>query len=336
MMLSVFKKVLPVILAGCITLPAYAENDSSEIICKINDFRTSSESTEVLRVVNNIARDDTEKDHRDVKDAIYAEKEEEVKSAPKTYNAEYKNAVLRYTSNSIYVVVRQVMSDRGTPFTLTHIVIADGSQIRGELAHDEYGGQRERPTDIAERTGSVVTINGSFFSYADNKPTASDLFIKDAKVVDVTSSGKTVGNGNELCLKKDGTLFSPPAGLTPGELLNMGVVDTFASPHHLLIDKGQKMDLEIDEDKRCYPRCIIGMVKPCEYYILNATGAGYSNGLTLRECQDILYKVGCTYAKALDEGNSAALVINGKLINDLSSSHEGERPVADFISFYEL
>lgn len=326
---------LIIVLCFCNSLKSFATPSSSDVMCAIRGFRISSESTEVLRAVNNISNSDI--NSKVVKDIIYAMQEERVKKAPSTYNYEFKNAVIRYISNSIYVVSREIMSDRGTPYFLTHIVIADGSQIRGVMSHDSFGGTREKPTEVAERTGAIVTINGSFFSYAENnEPTSSDIYIKEGKVVKVTSSEKTVGDGNELCIKKDGTLFSPPTGLTAGALLSMGVVDTFASPHHLLIQDGKKIDLNIDEDKRCYPRCIIGMVKPLEYYILNATGSSYANGLTLDECQDILYKNGCTYAKALDEGGSAALVINEDLVTTPSNNSEGERAVADFISFYEL
>ena len=74
------------------------------------------------------------------------------------------------------------------------------------------------------------------------------------------------------------------------------------------------------------------MVRPLEYYIITAGSTGHTHGITLYEEQEIFLRLGCTYARGLDGGGSAALIFEGRQINRPVEGEGNERAVIDFLS----
>ena len=143
--------------------------------------------------------------------------------------AELATALYSHISDSIFVTIRKYQSDE-SEYLLTHVIIEDPSQIHSALANDTYGGERERPSDASKRLGWVVGVNGSNFSWETNRPVYAGVCIKDRKIMEGSAA-----NGMEICLKEDGTLFSPDEGTSGEELLMQGVTDTWSCGDTLLI-----------------------------------------------------------------------------------------------------
>ena len=254
-------------------------------------------------------------------------------TAMKRCAKEYRNADLRYSSDTLFYTCTRKETDNGY-YYLTHVVIKDASQIQGEDSFGDFGGTRETPLDAADRTGAEILVNGSYFSYGTGYATGGELLIRDNQVVHGPYSDRY-----EICLRKDGTLFSPGYN-TIESVLKEDVVFSWGTCEDLLIRDGKKMALtDYDWNGYSYPRTSIGMVRPLEYYIITAGGADYEGGLTVYEEQEIFSDLHCAYARGLDGGASSALVIDGAYVNENGDRLEDgtlqRRAVADFLLFTE-
>ena len=253
--------------------------------------------------------------------------------AMKRCRKEYQNADLRYFSDTLFYTCTRKETESGF-YYLTHVVIKDASQIKGDDSFGVFGGTRETPLDAAERTGAAILVNGSYFNYGTGYATGGELLIRDNQVVHGPYSDRY-----EICLRKDGTLFSPGYN-TIESVLKEGVVFSWGTCEDLLIRDGKKMELtDYDWNGYSYPRTSIGMVRPLEYYIITAGGADYEGGITVYEEQEIFSDLHCAYARGLDGGGSSALVIDGEYVNENGDRLEDgtlqRRAVADFLLFTE-
>ena len=256
--------------------------------------------------------------------AEFSEKVDYFREAEKDY--------IEKDTDSIFVSCREFNTD-DCKLYLTHVLIANPDQIKVGLSHDTLGGERETPTDFAERTGAVVVTNGSYFYYDTGAPIniCSPAVLNNGEIL---RSGNS--NGSEICLRFDGSFFSPHPMLlmTDQDMLNMGVLSTLGTADPLLIQDATPQSFADGTQDRVYRRTAIGMVYPGEYYIITAGFDGsYDGGLSSNQLRTIFFNLGCSYARSLDGGGSTALVINGDLRNVPTS--EGERAVVDFIAFYE-
>ncbi len=249
------------------------------------------------------------------------------------YSKEYKYADIKYYSDSLFYTCTRKETDTGF-YYLTHIIIKDASQINGEDSYGDFAGTRETVQDAADRTGAKIAINGSYFRYETGYAYGGDLLIRNNQVLHGSYS-----DGYEICLRKDGTLFSPGYN-TVDSVLAQDVVFSWGTCEDLLIQDGEQCTLTDYDWNGCkYPRTAIGMVRPLEYYIITAGGAGYTGGITIYEEQDIFSELGCAYARGLDGGGSSSLVIDGEYVNENGDRQDDgtllRRSVADFVMFYE-
>ena len=249
------------------------------------------------------------------------------------YLGEYELADYKYASDTLFVTCTQKETENGGLYYLTHVIIADADQIDGVLAHDELR-RREEPLEAAQRTGAKVLINGSYFNYGTCLANGGTLLIQDGQVLSGTEA-----DSYEICLREDGALFSPGHN-TVDSVLRQGVKFSWGTCEDLLIRDGQMLELlDLDWDAAAYPRSAVGMVCPGNYYLITAGEAHYERGITIYEEQEIFHSLGCWYARGLDGGGSAALVIDGEYVNDNGDAQEDgtvlRRSTVDFVAFYE-
>lgn len=244
---------------------------------------------------------------------------------------EYANADEKYLSDSMYIASTKHTTKTGGVYYITHVAIADASQINGERANGGWNKGRENPQDAAARLGSALLINGSYFKWSDSLPNGGDIYFDKSQVCGQYTNSAT---GYEICLKNDGTLFSPSPGMSAESLAAEGVRFSWGTCEDQLIKDGQKCELkDTGWDFQPYPRNAIGMVRPLEYYIITAGETGHSHGITVYMEQEIFTSLGCTYARGLDGGGSAALYMGTKRVNPYVENPV--RSVADFLYFTE-
>ena len=246
---------------------------------------------------------------------------------------EFQNADYRYFSERLFYTCTLHETETGF-YYLTHVIIRDPKQIRGEDSYGDFAGTREEPADAALRTGAKVLVNGSYFRYDTGFATGGELLIRNGKVMHGPWS-----DGYEICLREDGTLFSPGYN-TVESVLAQNVVFSWGTCEDLLIRDGEKCALtDYDWNGFPYPRTAIGMVRPLEYYLITAGGADYTGGITIYEEQEIFSSLGCYYARGLDGGASSALVLEGQYVNENGDRTDQDtlirRPNVDFLLFTE-
>ena len=239
--------------------------------------------------------------------------------AQEKYAADLERALKSESSENLFYTVTEETID-GHKVYVTHIVVNDGSQINGAPANGSYGNGLETSSSAAKRMGAKLLINGSHFNYSDGTQDlagANNVAIVNGKVV----AGSTAG-GMEICLDKDGKLFTAPPGTSAQDLINMGVKYTFSSHDSHLIGNGKKYSEAVE---KTYNRTVIGMTEPGEYYIVTGSTGEYA-------VENYLYDKGCTFAKSMDQGGSVSLVSGGDLVNTPTDS-SGERAVGDYLYF---
>lgn len=241
------------------------------------------------------------------------------------YTEEYANADYKHLSDTAYIAVTK-NTDGSAVYYLTHIIISDSSQIHGALSYDDWGGSRQLPTNLAAEKNAILVTNGSYFSYDTGNPVRAGEYIIDGAII---QDGTT--NGYEVCLKSDGTLYTPAVGISASQLLEEGVIHIWGTADPLLISNGEAVTITGKDPYETYPRTAYGMVEPCEYYVITAGEGNYGNGLSFTQLHEKFQALSCTYARALDGGGSASLVFEGTLINSPAAGEE--RPVVDFVYF---
>lgn len=260
---------------------------------------------------------------------VDAREETYVERAVRTLQDEVSQAMYSHVSDSIFVTISH-HEEGALSYYLTHIIINDPSQMKAGLSYDDYGGSTETPTSASRRLGWVIGTNGSNFDYGTGEPTFSNVKIKEGALM--ARSG-FIADGREICMTSDGTLYSPAPGTTAQALLDADVKNTFACGDTLLLAYGQEVNLGINSEQVRYPRTAIGMVKPCEYYLITAGSGGYKGGATYDEIRNILVSHDCQFGKCMDGGGSSSLVFENQLINEPATGKE--RAVVDFLYFTE-
>ena len=236
-------------------------------------------------------------------------------------------------TDSIFVSCRETRPS-GKRIIITHVLVADPTtQVKVGESNDAFGGERERTSDFAKRTGATVATNGSYFYYETGQPidACAPVVLLDGKAV---RPGKS--NGSEICLRLDGSFFSPhpSIGFTNEDLANLGVISILGTADPLLISDGVPQTFPSGVSGAVYPRTAIGVVCPGEYYLITAGNDGsYDGGLSYVQMRTIFWKLGCVYARSLDGGGSVSLAVNGELRNVPAGG--SERPVVDFLAFYD-
>lgn len=280
--------------------------------------KPSTESVEVPDTSNNI---DLQKPHTYINLAAVKEGTR-VYNAYQKYSGELENATYVKIDENTFMTITPIKVQGSTCY-LTHMVINNPSQIAGEPAHGSYASGLETADSAANRLGSSLLINGSHFSYEDGSEDlkgGNNVVIVNGEIMHDGTSG-----GMEICLDNTGRLFTPNAGTTAQQLKDMGVVYTFSSHDSLLLQNGEKYYYNQPANDSSYNSTVIGMVEPCEYYIL--TGPTSNAG-----ARDYLADKGCTYAKSMDQGGSVSLIYGNEFVNT-PTDENGARAVGDFLYF---
>ena len=260
---------------------------------------------------------------------------------------EIEKALYTHMSDTLFITVRRFSMDDKSSFYLSHIITAGPENVVAGLSYDTYGGTREKATDAAERNGWALCVNASNFSYTTGKADhqMGNIVIKNGEIM---SDSEEYADGREICLKSDGTFFSPviaapasadddavaeglPNGMTAQDMIEAGVTDTFICGDAVLIADGVPVNIGLESNQEYYPRTAIGMVAPGEYYIITAGIESYREGMSYTQIRDILTSLNCIWGKCMDGGGSVSLVLDGEMINPPSAG--GERAVIDFIAF---
>ena len=174
----------------------------------------------------------------------------------------------------------------------------------------------EPPWYMARRYRAVLAITGDNLTRAETE--LKGILIRNGKIYSANQAQDTLAfYPKEFSMK----VFKPKT-ITPQELLNQGVVNTFSFGPTLLNNYERDLTSKRGHLGRANPRCGIGMVEPGYFIAITVDGrqSKYSVGMTMDGFAQLFYLYGCQLAYNLDGGSSTAMVFMGENL----SQHSGE------------
>lgn len=216
-----------------------------------------------------------------------------------------------------------------TDVYVADVKLKNASSLRTALAENTYGRNiTEETSEMAEENGAILAINGDYYGSRQ-----SGYVIREGVLY-----RNVAKEGNEdLVIFKDGSFrIIQEEDITAEELIDMGA-EQVLSFGPALIENGKTAVDDSDEvgmAMRSNPRTAIGVVDELHYVFVVADGRTSDNaGLTLKELADFMDTLGVQTAYNLDGGGSSAMVFQGELVNNPTTSGRNtqERSVSDIV-----
>ena len=219
-------------------------------------------------------------------------------------------------------------------FTGHVLIVKDPTRVKVGVTSKLFK-EGETTSQIAQNYDAVAAINGGAFTdeegtqlWTSNGGIPVGVLISDGKILNDDAPG---GRYDVAAMTKDGRLLV--GGYTLKQLEEQNVVDalTFtpegASP--VLVINGKMTKISGDGGLGTAPRTLIGQRRDgaIVLVVLDSKVPGGRVAATLKESQEIMYKLDCVTATMLDGGKSATMYYDGEVINNPSNSL-GERPIA--------
>ncbi len=234
-----------------------------------------------------------------------------------------------YSDASIDVtILRNRRAD--ADFYTAYVKISHASQLRTGIAKS-MGSTRQKTTAMAQHYNAVVAISGDF--YLDSGRSKSLTIRQGVTLRDKVSKLYDIllidDKGDFHIVKRD-----------QQDMLDfylsgaMTIQNAFSFGPALVVD-GQRQEIP---EKYSFaphyknPRAAIGQLGELSYVLVVVDGRQEdSDGVTLEVLAQYMEEIGCVQAFNLDGGNSATLVLDGKIYND--KSLENQRSISDIIYF---
>lgn len=174
----------------------------------------------------------------------------------------------------------------------------------------------EPPWYMARRYRAVLAITGDNLTRAETE--LKGILIRDGRIYSANQAQDTLA----LYPKEFSMKVFKPKTVTPQELVDQGVVNTFSFGPTLLNNYERDLTSKRGHLGRANPRCGIGMVEPGYFIAITVDGRQikHSVGMTMDGFAQLFYLYGCQLAYNLDGGSSTAMVFMGENL----SEHSGE------------
>lgn len=241
----------------------------------------------------------------------------------------YRGSVVRYyLDETIFVISwRQLVGN--VVYTFAEVKIADPSQFRRLLADGEYAsGKQYVATEMATSVNAVLASNGDFYALRNK-----GIVVQDSQLL------RADGRSMDSCLiDQNGDLrFVYAKELTTQEQIEAFVQENGVrfsiSFGPVLIDNGQLRRIpthypvgEANVSDSRAALCQLGEL----HYLLAAANptTRKGHGHTMAAFAQVLLNMGCQKVYNLDGGQSATLVLDDTLLNDVF-----QRKISDIIYF---
>lgn len=212
-----------------------------------------------------------------------------------------------------------------------YMIVKDPTRIKiGVTSKLDVEG--ETTSQIAESNGAIAAINGGGFvdqsssqQWTGNGGLPTGVVMSEGKVIHDDLNGKET---TCLGITKEGKMMV--GNYTVNELKEQGVQEA-VSFYPALIVGGRMLPISGDGGFGVAPKTAIGQMKDGSIILLVIDGRELGSiGATVKEVQEIMYKLGAVNAINLDGGKSTTMYYDGDIINKPSNSM-GERTIATAI-----
>lgn len=229
-----------------------------------------------------------------------------------------------YQSENLNIqVIKKYIEDLPAWVYVVDIYIADISCLQTAFGKDTYGrGYTEWVTKVAERYGSVVTMNGDYYGTRD-----TGVVIRNGMLY---RDNKTTHDIAILYWDGHMETFSADAFDAKREM-DRGAYQSWCFGPSLLDETGAPITSYnyAENVLRRNPRSAIGYYEPGHYCFLVVDGRSKeSKGARMTQLANLMAGVGCTIGYNLDGGQTSLLAVGTTLYNHPS---DGGRNSSDYI-----
>ena len=227
--------------------------------------------------------------------------------------------------------IEQYVIDGNSKYNGYYLVIKDPTRVKvGYTSKLKVEG--ETTSQIAENNDAIAAINGGGFvdqsssaEWTGNGGLPTGIIMSEGKVIYDDLGGKKT---NSLGITKDGVM--KVGNYSIDELKEQGVQEA-VSFYPALIINGRMTQISGDGGFGIAPKTAIGQRQDGAIILLVIDGRDIGSlGATVKEVQEIMYKLGAVNAMNLDGGKSTTMYYDGEIINKPSNSM-GERTIATAI-----
>ncbi len=217
-------------------------------------------------------------------------------------------------------------------YTMSEVKIAHPSQFRRFLADGTYGSDKQyMTTEMAETVNAVVASSGDFYKF---RSWGVNTYLGEVRNAAAKVDSCFITEEGDLLFAKAGTFSTVDAAQAYVDENNVRFSLAFGP---ILIEEGQNVvpnSYPLGEIHDSYARAAICQLGECHYLMVamnNEDDYGYHGCTSTTKFADQLIALGVTHAYALDGGQTAAIVTNGKLINRPTYGYQ--RLISDIIYF---
>ena len=241
------------------------------------------------------------------------------------------NTQVRYYLDETILAITWKQGVGGSMYTISEVKIGHPSQFRRFLTGNEYGSPiRKTTSSMAASVNAVVASSGDFYAFRQMGVIVYDGIVR-----------RTDPQRVDTCyIDEDGNmLFS-----YRGELADMESAQKFVDDNNIrfslafgpaLIADGELCSYNgytLGEAFENYARAGLGQLGDLHYILVAANNERpYGRSVTIAEFQQAMAGFGCRYAYTLDGGQTAVIVHNGQVINNVVYGEQ--RNVSDIIYF---
>ena len=243
-------------------------------------------------------------------------------------------STIRYYCDETILAIAWKEALGNSAVSFGEIKTADGSQIRRYIANNSYGSDVQLyASDMARDVNAVIALNGDFYAFRKIGVTvyARQLYRNEGKSLDtcfITADGDLVfAHRGELQSDEDTRRFMAEHNVIFS--LSFGPI---------LVENGELKSAEsygsypIGEINNIYSRSGIGQLGQRHYLIATLGEQGpYNTRAQLYTFAGYLAAKGCEKAYALDGGQTAVMIFDGKPFNRVD--WDSERTMSDIVYF---
>jgi hypothetical protein len=211
-----------------------------------------------------------------------------------------------------------------TTLYIVNVYTRSAADLLTAFSHDAYGRSYEQTSEMAQRNGAVLAINGDYHGFR-----STGLIIRNGELY------RNKPKEDVAVIYADGSMKTfEPRDADADALLQQGAWQTFSFGPTLLVDgKVDSDSIKASNIRTMNPRTAIGQIDANHYIIIVADGRSEfaGSGISLDDLAAEFAFQGCRTAYNLDGGGTSALYFMGRIIN--TPCYGKERPLSDIIYF---
>ncbi len=238
--------------------------------------------------------------------------------------------VYYYLDETILAITwKQVIQD--TVFTFSEIKLMHASQFRRYLTGGEFGsGTLSKPTEMSKTVNAVVACSADFYAYRRKGITVTNGVVN--KYISGVPDNCYIDRNGDMILERKLEFADAAEAQAYVDEHNVNFSLSFGP---ILVKDGEyccPKSYILGEVTNRFPRAAICQMDRLHYLFAAANmDKHYWTPLTIEEFAQCIYETGCRQAYALDGGQTATVVMNNTLMNNVN--YGSERLISDIIYF---